>query len=145
MQARGIRRHLHLQAIGPQRDRLCMPDASYVLLAIEKAMVLRILKNLRTPMHYVSPLYKKISKGKLSGLKSHDFHVLLQQILPLCFRKISNKQLVGTVIWLSRVFHKVCAKSVNCDEASQLKANIAETMCMMEREMPPSFFDIMSH
>jgi len=82
MQAKGIQPHLHLQAKGSNRDRLRMPNASYVLTAEDKSKVLRVLQNLRTPTHYVSALYSKISQGKFSGLKSHDFHVLLQQILP---------------------------------------------------------------
>ena len=93
----------------------------------------------------MSPLYKKISKGKLSGLKSHDFHVLLQQILPLCYRKVSNKNLASAIVRLSRVFRKLCGKTVNIGDEVQLKEDAAETMCMLEREMPPSFFDIMSH
>ena len=77
MQVRGIRPHLHLRLAGGNRDTLHMPHASYVFSDIDKAKVLRILKNLKTPTHYVSALHNKISKGKLSGLKSHDFHVLL--------------------------------------------------------------------
>lgn len=107
--------------------------------------MLRVLKNLRTPSHYVSTLHTKISKGKLSGLKSHDFHVLLQQILPLCYRKISNKAFAGTIIRISRVFRKLCGKTVNRDDKEQLMEDSSETMCMLEKEMPPSFFDIMSH
>jgi hypothetical protein len=145
LEARGIRPHLHLQRLGPNRDRYYMPDASYVLSTDDKAKVLQVLKSLRPPSHYVSALHKKISKGKLSGLKSHDFHVLLQQILPLCFRKVSNKSLAGVVIRLSRVFRKLCAKTVNGGEKEQLLADVAETMCMLEKEFPASFFDIMSH
>ena len=145
MQVRGIRPHLHLQPQVGNVDHLYMPNASYVLSANEKAKVLRVLKNLRTPSHYVSALYKKISKGKLSSLKSHDFHVLLQQILPLCYRRVSNKALVAALIHLSRVFQKLCAKSINQDDEEQMKLDTAETMCMLEKEMPPSFFDIMSH
>ena len=145
MQARGIRPHLHLRPNGPNQDRVHMPDASYVLSPADKAKVLHVLKNVKTPTHYVSALHKKISKGKLSGLKSHDFHVLLQQILPVCFRKVSNKALAGTVIRLSRVFRKLCAKTVDLEDKAQLTADSAETMCMVEKEMPPSFFDIMAH
>lgn len=145
MQARGIRPHLHLRPHGSNRDRVHMPDASYVLSVVDKARVLRVLKNLRTPTNYVSALHTKISKGKLSGLKSHDFHVLLQQILPLCFRKVSNKALVGTVVRLSRMFRKLCAKTVDLNDEEQMKSDSAKTMCMLEKEMPPSFFDIMSH
>jgi hypothetical protein len=145
MQARGIRPQLHLQPVGPNGDRVFMPNASYVLTAEDKAKVLRVLKSLRTPTNYVSALHKKISKGKLSGLKSHDFHVLLQQVLLLCFRKISNKSLARAVIRLSRVFRKLCAKSINGEEKEQLVADTAETMCMLEKEFPLAFFDIMSH
>lgn len=104
MQARAIRPHLHLQPTGPNNDRYYMPDASYVLTAEDKARVMRVLKNLRTLTNYVAALHTKISKGKLSGLKSHDYHVLMQQILPLCFWKVSNKALAGAMIRLSRVF-----------------------------------------
>ena len=145
MQARGIRRHLHLQPTGPNRDRFYMPDASYVLSATDQARFLHVLKNLRTPTNYVASLHTKISKGKLSGLKSHDYHILMQQILPLCFRKVANKALAGAVIRLSRVFRKLCAKTINMAEKEQMLADCAETMCMFEKEMPPAFFDIMSH
>lgn len=145
MQARGIRPNLHLQAAGPNLDRFYMPDASYVLSADDRARVLRVLKSLRTPTNYVAALHTKISKEKLSGLKSHDYHVLMQQILPLCFRKISNKAPAGAVIRLSRVFRKLCAKTINGAEREQMLGDCAETMCMLEKEMPPAFFDIMSH
>ena len=128
MQARNIRPHLHMHAVDPNRDRLYMPDATYVLSAEDKARVLCILKSLRTPSHYVGASHTKISKGKLSGLKSHDFHVLLQQILPLCFQKISNKAFAGAVIHLSKVFRKLCAKTVNGEERLTLQAESEDTM-----------------
>ena len=145
MEARGIRPQLHLQPCGPNRDRFYMPDAPYVLSPTDKAKVLLILKQLRTSTNYVATLHTKISKGKLSALKSHDYHVLMQQILPLCFRKISNKALAGAVIRLSRIFRKICAKTINGAEKDQMLQDCAETMCMFEKEMPPAFFDIMSH
>jgi hypothetical protein len=145
MQARGIRAHLHLQPSGPNRDRFYMPDAPYVLSSTDQAKVLRVLKDLRTPTNYVASLHTKINKGKLSGLKSHDYHILMQQVLPLCFRKVANKAMAGVVIRLSRVFKKLCTKTINKAEKQQMLADCAETMCMLEKEMPPSFFDIMSH
>ena len=145
MEARNIRPHLHLQQVGGNRGRVYMPDATYVLSTEDRAKVLRVLKSLRTPTHYVGALHNKISKGKLSGLKSHDFHVLLQQILPLCFRKISNKGLARAVIRLSRVFQKICGKTINCDDEDELTVDCAETMCLLEKVFPPSFFDITTH
>lgn len=145
MEARNIRPHLHLREVGGSRGRVYMPDATYVLSQEDRAKVLRVLESLRTPTHYVGALHTKISKGKLSGLKSHDFHVLLQQILPLCFRRIQNKNFARAVIRLSRVFQRVCAKTINGEDRAQLTADCAETMCLMEKEFPPSFFDISTH
>ena len=138
MEVRNIQPHLHLRRVGPNKDRLYMPDATYVLSAEDKTKVLRVLKTLRTPTHYVGALHTKISKGK-------DFHVLLQQILPLCFRRILNKSFAAAVIRVSKVFRKLCAKTVNGEEEVAFTADCAETMCLLEKEMPPSFFDIMSH
>jgi len=145
MQARNIRPHLHVRARGRDNEKVYMPDATYVLSLEDKALVLRILKALKTPSHYVGALHTKISKGKLNGFKSHNYHVLMQQILPLCFRRISNKAFARVVIRLSRVFRKLCAKTINGEDEVELKADCAETMCLLEKEMPPSFFDIMSH
>jgi len=145
MQARGIRPHLYLQPLGTNQDRLFMLNASYILSTEHKLKVFKALKNLRIPTNYVSALHKKIVKGKLSGLKSHDFHILLQQILPLRFRKVSNKALTWTIVRLSRVFRKLCTKIVDVGQKSQLTADCAKTICMLEKEMPPFFFDIMSH
>lgn len=122
-----------------------MLDAPYVLFATDQARVLRVLKNLRTPTNYVAARHAKINKGRLSGLKSHDYHILMQQVLPLCFWRVANKALVGAVIDLSRVFRKLCTKIVYKAEKEQMLADCAETMCMLEKKMPLAFFDIMSH
>ena len=34
---------------------------------------------------------------------------------------------------------------MDLDKEEQLTSDSAETMCMVEKEMPPSFFDIMAH
>jgi len=78
MQAQGIRPHLYMQPLPTNQRRLFMSDASYVLSAEDKAKVFKVLKDLRTPTNYVFALHTNFFEGKLSGLKSHDFHVLLQ-------------------------------------------------------------------
>lgn len=98
MQVRNIRSHLWLQSASPNNDRFFIPDVSYVLSSEDRAMFLLTLKSLKTPTNYVSSLHKRISKGKLSGLKSHDYHILMQQILPLCLRNIGNEKLVGVYV-----------------------------------------------
>ncbi len=50
----------------------------------EKERFVRIVTNLKTPAKYVFSLKKKIRDGDLKGMKSHDYHVMMQEILLLC-------------------------------------------------------------
>jgi hypothetical protein len=145
LQNRNIRRHIWLRRMGNGDGKVYMPDAAYVLSKSDQALFLRTLKALRLPTHYCGTLHSKISKGKLSGLKSHDYHVLLQDILPLCMRNIGDDSLTKVIIRLSRIFKKICSKIVNISEREALFQETVETLCLLEKEMPPSFFDIMVH
>lgn len=75
LQNRNIRSRLWLRRMGNGDGRAYMPDATYVLSKSDQAQFLRTLKALKLPTHYCGTLHSKISKGKLSGLKSHDYHV----------------------------------------------------------------------
>ena len=70
---------------------------------------------------------------------------MMQQILPLCVRTLLPKDVRATIIWISRVFQHLCAKSVDPSTMDDLMEETAVTMCMMEKVFPLSFFDVMSH
>lgn len=122
-----------------------MPEAPYVLTKEQRGFFLDTLKKLKLPSHYSGSLHAKISKGKLSGLKSHDFHVLLQDLMPLCMRNCDCGHMTAVVIRVSRLFKKICAKKVDMAEREALFEECAETLCVLEKQLPPSFFDIMVH
>jgi hypothetical protein len=142
---RRLRPHLHLQAVCGHGDRLYMPDAPYVLSVQDRKLFLDTLMELKMPSHYGSSLKNKVANGKFFGLKSHDFHILMQNVIPICLRNIGNGRVVGVVIRLSRLFRKICSKSVNTDDRQALFDECVETLCLLEKEIPPSFFDIMIH
>ena len=107
---------------------------------------LDILRSVKTPTNYVGQIAKCIAAdGELRGLKSHDYHVLMQQLLPLGLRTLLNKETRVAIMRLSRVFVRLCAKSVDPSSMQQLFEDTAETLCMLEKVFPPSFFDVMSH
>ena len=55
------------------------PATPYVLSKEEKALFVKIIRDLKTPSNCVGQLAKRISvDGELKGLKSHDYHVLMQ-------------------------------------------------------------------
>jgi hypothetical protein len=81
--------------------------------------------------------------GELRGLKSLDYHVLMQQIFPLCVHTMLNAQ--TAIIRICRVFTLFCAKFVDPSTISELMEETIVTMCMLKKVFPPSFFDVMFH
>ena len=71
---------------------------------MDKQEFFHTLCSIKTPSHYVSTLHTRITNGRMRGLKSHDYHVLLQQILPVCLRNVGDECVVGAVMQISRVF-----------------------------------------
>ena len=62
-----------------------VPDAPFTMSREKKEMLCSVIQNIRTPDGYASNISRCVSMKdcKLSGLKSHDNHVLLHDILPV--------------------------------------------------------------
>lgn len=103
MQANGIRPHLDLQR-NPDGRTHFKPDSPYVLTKEERQQFLTTLRELKFPSGYVGFLSSRIRDGKLRGLKTHAFYILIQQVLPLCLRNIGNSKVIGAVMRFSRLF-----------------------------------------
>lgn len=144
LRARNIRHYLHLRPTGDGQTYF-MPDAPYVFKKEEKDEFLATLRDLKFPSNYVSSLKRRIVDGKLSGLKTHDFHILMQQVLPLCLRNVGSPNVIGAIMRVSRLFRKICAKVIDSEKKMQMIDEVAETICTLEKELPPSIFVVMMH
>jgi hypothetical protein len=145
LQRRGIRKHLWLTP-NPQRGgKLLKPVALYVLTDAEFEDFASTIESLKTPLRYSSILGQHIRKKKFGALKSHDYHVLMQQILPLALRGLLKKGARMLVMRMCKVFRRICTKVYNPAEYKSMKVYVAESMALLEMEFPPSFFDIMTH
>jgi hypothetical protein len=79
-EALGIREETWLQAPRRRNDDFYMPHAPYILSAEERAEFIAIVSNIRTPTNYVGAIHKRFKDGKLQYMKTHDYHVLMQQV-----------------------------------------------------------------
>ncbi|XP_060673911.1 uncharacterized protein LOC107404290 [Ziziphus jujuba] len=86
-----------------------------------------------------------IKDGKMSGLKTHDSHVLLQQLFPVGIRPYIKKEVCGTIIEMCMFFQKLYARTLSVSDLDMLQEGIILTLCKLERIFPPAFFDIMVH
>ncbi|KAL6218695.1 hypothetical protein ACLB2K_011905 [Fragaria x ananassa] len=146
------RRDLELQELMedvPVEAREDMLDSSgpYTLTKPEKAKFLWRLWMQRFPDGYCSNIGKciKIKDSKILGLKSHDHHVLMQQLLSVAVKGILPEGVRKSLFGLSSFFHELCQRVLDKKRLEELEDEIVETLCLLERYFPPSFFSIMIH
>ena len=140
----GMRRELWLK---PDSKRLTFtkPQAPYVLTEAEKKMFIAEVSAIRTPTGYGPSLGKHLPKSKFMGLKSHDYHCLIQQIIPAISRTLLAPLQRTTLIRLGKSLNRLCARVIDKADIPALRLYVIETLCYLELCFPPSFFDIMEH
>jgi hypothetical protein len=101
-----------------------------------KRLFLEIIKLLRTTKNYAAKLWPIIQRdGKLmKGLKSHDYHVLMQQVLPVCLCTSMQEETRMSLISLSWVFNKICLKVIDPSMMEVLKEEVVETMSSFKKK-----------
>src|SRR6266542_1098479 len=82
---------------------------------------------------------------KLVGMKSHDCHVMMTQMLPIAIRCIKPDYIKLAVTWLCHFFNAIAHKVIDPAELSALNIEIAETLCLLKMVFPLFLFDIMVH
>jgi hypothetical protein len=64
------------------------PHAPFSIKPKRKKQLMKWLKNLKFPDGYAAGFrrYVNLKTGKFSGLKSHDYHIIMERLLPVMFR-----------------------------------------------------------
>lgn len=140
----GQRHELWLRARG-NRQRLYKPQAPYVFSDAEKKLFVEEVSAIRTPTGYGSALAKHLKKSRFSGLKSHDYHCLVQQLIPVAIRTLLAPLQRSALIRLGKCLSRICARVVDKAAVGALRLYVVETICILEVCFPPAFFDIMQH
>ena len=130
-----------------ENNRTFLPPACYTLTKEEKKRFCEALKSIKVPVGYSSNIKNLVSMkdSKLQGLKSHDCHVLMQQLLLIALRSILPDHVKYAIIRLCFFLNSLCATVVDVTKLDQMEEDIALTLCLLEKCFPPSFFDIMIH
>ena len=140
----GICRDLHLQTNGTS---ISMPHAKYTLSKVEKASFFDWLQCVMFPDGYASNTSHCVNtkNGKISGIKSHDCHVLLQCLLPVAIRGYLSTEIRTPLIELCFFFKELCSRTLKLDVLNRMKDDIVVILCKLEMIFPPTFVDIMVH
>lgn len=141
-----------LQDMGIRRD--LWPDenedywlATFAILVNKRLSFLKTLKNVSVADGYSSNISHGIDldKKRIFGLKSHDCHIIMQQLLPIAIRNILPKQIVAVLVELSSFFRQLCSKTLSLSDLEKIQDRIVLTLFHLEMLFPTSFFTVMVH
>ena len=112
------------------------PRAPFCLKPKEKKEVLRWMKKLKFPDGYAVGLRRvvNVKTGKLNGLKSHDYHIIMERLLPIMFRGYLNDDVWRVLAELSYFYRQLCAKEISKEMMERLEKAIPVLVCKMEKK-----------
>ena len=84
-----------------------------------------------------------MKERKISGLKSHDNHILMQQLFPIALCGSLPSHVTRPLIKLACFFREICSKTLTVSDIVTFEADIAVALCELEKIFPPSFFTVM--
>ncbi|XP_072087746.1 uncharacterized protein [Arachis hypogaea] len=124
-----------------------LAKACFSMTPAEKTIFCSVLKAAKLPDGSASNIARCVheTEKKISGYKTHDAHFMLHYLLQVPIKSILPDHVAITLVRLCSFFHRICQKVISLDEVVNLEAEIAETLCQLERIFPPSFFNIMVH
>ena len=144
LQLLDIKHWLHPVNVG---GAIQYPEAPFTLSSDNKKRLCKFLKDLRLPDGFCSNIggCVNLDEKKITGLKSHDCHILLEYLIPLATRGLLPDHVYDAIVNLSRFFRLLCSKELITADLEQLYLDIITTLCKLEMIFPPSLFDIMMH
>jgi hypothetical protein len=89
-----------------------------------------------------------VTKGppkRLTGLKSHDYHIIMERLLPVMLRGYLPEEIWTMLAKLSFFYRQLCAKEINKNTMRKLSKEIPVLVCKMEKVFPPGFMNVMQH
>jgi hypothetical protein len=146
LQEMGLRPKLHPYT--GDDGKTYLPLTCHTMSNDDKTAFLEVLQDVRVSDGYASNISRcvRLNDRMMSVLKSHDCHVLMQQLLPIALRgsKLPSN-MVKVLVYMSTFFRGICETTLMPEALDQLQDHICITLCHMEQIFSPSFFTSMVH
>ena len=113
----------------------------------DMATILQQFQDLKFSDAYAANLTCGVNllQRKIFGLKSHDYHVFIERLLPVAFRGFIPDNIWCCLAELSFFYRQLCAKELSKDVVRSLEDNVIVLLCKLEKIFPPGFFNVMQH
>jgi hypothetical protein len=70
---------------------------------------------------------------KMNGLKSHDFHIIMERLMHVMFRGYISEAVWKTLAEVSYFYRQLCAKEIRRDVMEQLEKEAPVLLCKLEK------------
>jgi hypothetical protein len=129
------------------KGNLKRPQALYCLKPAKRKEILRWLKKLKFPDRYASNIKRavNVSTSKLNGLKNHDYHIIIERLMPTIFCGYFDADLWKVFTELSYFYRQICAKQVSKAMIQKLEKEIVVLICKMEKIFLSGWFNAIQH
>lgn len=140
----GIRQNLWLKK---NKNKVYQPHALYSFTPGNQERFCKFIRGVRLPDGFGSNFKHKVlsNNSNIIGLKSHDYHILMQRLLPVRVSACLPTNVSTSIIDLCTLFQKICARSLDEKDMDKAKKEVVKILCNLELIFPPAFFDIMVH
>lgn len=118
--------------------RTFLPATCYPLSKAEKRKILNSLFGIQLPTCYSSNVKNLVSMKdlKLVGIKSHDYHTLMQQLIPVAIHGVFPKHVRDTITRLCFFFNVLCNKVIDVSKLDDMQREIVMILCLIEKYFP---------
>jgi hypothetical protein len=108
---------------------------------------MRWMKGLKFPNGYAAGLrrYMNMVTGMLIGLKSHDYHIIMERLLPIMFQGYFDDAMWTVLVEQSYFYRQLCDKEIAVEMMQKLENEILVLLCKMEKFFSFGFFNPMQH
>jgi len=121
--------------------------ADYIIKRSDRKKVLEWIKTLMFPDGYAANLSRGVNLKtmKVLGMKSHDFHIWIERLLPAMTRGYLPEPVWRVLAELSYFFRQLCAREISREVILELEHAAPQLICKLEMIFPPGFFLPMQH
>jgi hypothetical protein len=102
------------------------PRAPFSIKPKRKKQLMKWLKNLKLPDGYAAGFRRSVNlkTGKFFGLKSHDYHIVMERLLPVMFRGFVKNDVWKALVELSYFYRHLCAKEIKKEMIEKLEQQL---------------------
>jgi hypothetical protein len=104
-----------------------------------KKIFFELMGDVKFPEGHASNFEHRVENGKLIGLKSHDCHIIMQELLPLAMSRTLPAFVTKPLMGICNYFKLIYSKVVDVKEMQRFEEQIPEIMCQLEMIFPPAF------